>query len=373
MSDHSVLPPSGASSWVKCTAWVKMNERFPELEESESSREGSAAHEIAAKMINSARTGNNDHNASLYVGSVAKNGVVITEEMFDSAKVYADSVAFEMTRTNVFGGEFLGIEHRIDIPTVHKKQFGTVDCFLFDEIRNELIIWDFKHGYLKVEAFENYQLINYAVGLLDILGINGQQDQETIVRMMVVQPRCYGAEPVREWSVIASELRGYVNTLKMQGDIALSDQATCTTGPQCTYCPGRHACEPALQQGLSLYEITSKNLPDDANVGVMGLQLRLIKRALKQLGAIESGISEQLEYRIRHGEAVPFWKLGMKSSKRAWNMTDKQVIDTGVLMGVDLAKTTVITPTQAKKAGMNEETVNALSKNIGKLSLIEDG
>lgn len=376
-NSHSILPPSGAANWGStdgCTGWVLMNQLYPEIERSQDSLEGDAAHEVAARLIDQYKIAGMMVGRNEMIGYVSNNGVVTTDEIYDSALIYANDVRSVMMESHVFGGEYLGVEERLtSIPSVHPEQFGKPDCYLYDPNSHTLTVWDFKHGHLLVEAFENWQLINYVAGLLDKFNINGLQDQSLKVRMRVVQPRGFHRDGmIREWSVMASELRGYINTLKMKAALALSDKAEFRTGKQCFHCPGRHACEVALQQGVALFEMVSKPLPVNLSTKALGLQLMLVKRALKQLEGIESGLTSQIEHKIRSGESVPFWKLGQKSTKLSWNMTDEQVIAWGKMCNLDLAKTTALTPVQAKKKGADEEIVKALSSNKSKVSLIED-
>ena len=376
---HSIIPPSSAWIWGApdgCTKWVFMNQAYPETEESEDSREGTAAHEIGAQIITDARTGNcKPHNASDWVGITASNGVVFTEVMFDSAKVYADDVIAVMRRTSVFSDEYMCIEQSVEIPVVHELNHGTPDANIYHKKGNALYVWDFKHGHKVVEAFENWQGIEYVAGLLDKYEIDGHLDQQTKVHIRIVQPRAFHREGIiRTWVVLASDLRGYFNTLHDNAHISLSDDAKFTTGGHCKDCPGRHACPAALKAGMGLYEVSMKSVPVELSSEALGVQLNIVTRARKQLEYLESGFQEQLKSVVKSGNLVAGWSVEQGYGWDKWDKPTKEVIALGDMLDINLRKPEEpITPTQAKKLGIDEAVIKQYSiKNRTGLKVVPD-
>ena len=359
---HSIVPPSSAGIYGKpdgCTYWVTMNQMYPETEPTIESMEGEASHDIGADLIDGYARAKHNPKAETYVGKVHPNGVVYTDEMFEGAKMYADDVSAVMQKHQTFTPH---IEERLEMPDIHELSFGTPDCWLYLKKAREIILWDYKFGYEVVEAFENWQAITYLNGVLRFLEINGLEDQVTTVRIRIAQPRAqHRDDPIREWVVKASDLRGYFNTLHANAHKALSADAECNTGKHCKHCPGRHACEPALTAGTRLFEATGAPMPVELSDNALGFQLTLIKRALKQLEYLESGFEEQLKSRVKSGALIPGWVIEPSFGRAKWNHPVADVLAMGEMFNVDLRKNEAIIPNQAIKLGVDEAVTTAYS------------
>lgn len=365
---HSILPPSSAGIWGKpdgCTGWVLMAQTYPETEETVEAREGTASHEVGAELITDAKTNSRHRTAEHWVGRTAPNGVIITEEMYEGAKEYADDVTGIMRSLGVFGGPGLRIEQRVEIPAVHAINWGTPDCSIYSKSENALYVWDYKFGFEVVEAFENWQAIDYVAGLLGELEIDGHMDQHTIVHIRIAQPRAHHREgTIREWVVTASELRAHINILNANAHEALGPNAKFKTGSHCKHCPGRHACPAALKAGMRLYEVASKPVPVELSAEALGVQLAIVKRARKQLEYLESGFEEQAKGLIRTGSLVPGWAVEEGIGREAWAKPIEEVIALGDMLDFNLRKpVAAITPNQAKKLGIDAAVITAYSTN----------
>lgn len=373
MNGHSIIPPSSAGIWGKpdgCTGWVIMNQQYPDSVASEDAADGIAAHEIAATMLkDAARTG--QILPDTFTGNVATNGVIYTREMYDGAVMYVEDVLSIMRSSAVFTPV---IEQHIQIPAIHEQSHGTPDNWLFDKRNMTLYIWDFKFGISTVEAFENWQMINYIAGIVDQLNVNGVTDQLITVNIRVVQPRAYHADSsIRQWVVKLSVLRAHFNILRTNAAIALSDKAQFHTGSHCKDCNGRHACPAALQAGLQLYEVATQPIAQELPVDALGLQLSIVQRALKQLEYIESGLSEQIEHMIRSGKFVPGWAMQPKHGREKWNKPVAEVLTMGQMMGHDLRKPDdAITPNQARKLGIDDAVISAYTIKPSSVKLVRD-
>ena len=342
-----------------------MSMLYPDGEDSEEAREGTASHEIGEHLI---LLGLNYEDGTVspkvrenYVGNTASNGVIFTDDMFDAAWEYATEVVREhKSRANAL----TRVEHRVEMPMIHAESFGTVDAHMYDRTANELIIWDYKYGMGVVEAYENWQGIDYAAGLMREFGIDGELDQVTTVKIAIVQPRAYHEEgTVREWSVLAADLRGYINTLATNANRALSDEAETKSGNHCKHCTARHACSTALEAGIQLFEVAGAPVPSELSDEAMGLQLSIITRARKQLEFLETAYTEQVTAKIKAGKAVSGWDVRNSYGREKWANSVEEVIAMGDMMEKDLrAEQKAITPAQAKKLGLDEDVVKAYSE-----------
>ena len=341
-----------------------MSQQYPETGENIEAKEGEASHEIGSCLIMNQTVGQITANVSEFVGETAENGVIFTEEMFEAAKVYADDVGEVMRRTGVFAGENFGNERRIEAPNIHELSFGTVDQFIFDKKTGDLYLWDYKFGFEIVEAFENWQLINYAAGIINMLGLNGLETQYINVHFRIIQPRAHHRDGIiREWNTTAANLRAQFNTLHMNAHISLSDQATTRSGSHCKHCTARHACPAALQAGLRLYEVVGKPTPVELSPEAIGVQLTIIKRARKQLEYLESGFDEQVKNLIFKGVNVQGWQVEQGFGREKWAKPVNEVITMGDMLGHDLKKPDeAITPVQARNKGVDDAMIAMYSE-----------
>jgi hypothetical protein len=267
------------------------------------------------------------------------------------------------------------IEERVNCPSIHADNWGTPDCWIYDREQGLLIVRDFKYGHKHVEVYENWQLINYAAGVLDGLGVNGAQDQHMRVRLEIVQPRSFHSDgPVRSWECKASALRGYFNVLKLAAEKALQINAPCMTGDECAYCPSRHAC-PALQRaGYAAVGTSGRSTPIELSAQALGQELALLSRAESMLKARITGLTEQALRELKSGKPVPGYHLEQGVGRKKWRVSVEEAIALGEMMGVNISKPGVITPTQAIKAGLSAELAESYTEiPKGEVKLASDG
>lgn len=333
-----------------------MNQQFPEPDETPEAAEGTASHEIGSKLIINQSVGCIANYAKDFVGETASNGVIFTDEMFEAAEMYADDVGEIMRETGIFGGPNFGNEFRIEAKRVNDQSFGTLDQFIFNKKTGDLYLWDYKFGFELIEVFENWQLINYLAGILDHLKINGLDDQYITVHFRIVQPRAFHRDgEIREWVAKASDFRGLINTLFVNAGISLSDNAIIRSGPHCRHCNARHGCPAAIQAGLRLYEVSMRPVPIELSNDALGVQLAIVKRAIKQLEFLESGFEEQVKSKVRSGSNILGWLVEQGFGREKWNKPIAEVLSMGNMMGFDLKKPDeAITPVQARKLGIDE-------------------
>ncbi len=361
---HSILPPSSAAAWRRCAMWVTMNQAYPKPDTPES-MEGTAAHWVFAEML---------AGRIVCEGLIAPNGVVVTEEMVEGGELVVDTAL-----ARIPAGVTLHVEERVAIARIHPRCFGTPDIWAYVETAGVLEVIDYKFGHRFVDEYENDQGISYTAGIIDHLADLMQKgagliDQAITVNFTVVQPRCFhkGA-PVRTWSVLASDLRGHINQLAGAAELALMPNPRAVTNSECRDCPGRHAC-PALQQAAySDAEFATRSSPVELAPAAASLELRMMEHALSRLQSRVEGMREAVTMYIRQGHRVPWHRAEQGYGRTVWTVPAEQVIAIGSLMGVDLSKPGTKTPTQAKKAGVDEAVIKAYSVTpSGSVKLVPD-
>lgn len=376
---HSPLAPSSAYRWVFCEGSVALEAAYPETEEDESAAEGTAAHHAGAEML-----------LGREPGTVAPNGVVLTEEMLDGAQMWVDDV-----RSIGAPASELQVEQRVYMPRIMDElvtcrdcsgagldltgcscetcagtgkvlvqAYGTPDTWLFVPSTGTVYVWDFKFGHGVVEHFENWQLIAYVCGILDLLGIDGRNDEHIWCDLRVVQPRAYHREGrVRSWRVRASDLRGYFNRLNLAAHAAMRPGAATRTGSYCLHCNAAANCETLRKAVTHAADWLGGSSPEELPARAAGEEMELLEHLATLVKARRTARTADLSARLRRGEGVPGWCLENTTGAKAWKPEDKdKVIALGPLLGLDLAKAPApITPTQAlalaKKKGVDASVI----------------
>lgn len=358
----SNLPPSRAARRMVCPGSRALENKFPAEIESHKVLEGKTAHWYAHELIKCHIT----HCPP--PAGIAPFGNQVTNEMFDGAMMYLQDVIDTIGISPILK---YGIEQSLPIYRIHPECRGAPDLWVL--IPNELHIWDYKFGHKYVEVFENWQLIEYAAGILEYLEINGKKDQYLQVTFHIVQPRCFQGEPTRTWSLKASDLRAYFNTLEASETIAMTENAPCNPTPECNFCSARHACgalQNAVLTRIDAPMINTNNL----NAQQTGALLKQTQLANELFTALESGLQEQARAMITRGERVPGFKLANGQGSQQWTKTPAEIIEIGAMFDKDLSKpASVITPKQAIKLGVPESTVKSFSQVIpGALKLVAE-
>lgn len=350
---HAILPPSSAEQWVNCPGWVEMTAFYPNDEESESSKIGTVVHELGAKMIESSMTCEIPNTYS--------------QDMIDCAKQYA---LYCLGLIEHYPDSKWYIEHHIDIPYVHKENSGTPDFVLVDEGAQVIHIVDYKNGRGIVEAYENWQLLDYLVGTMWKHGVTEDTNPpEWKLFLTIVQPNAFHPKgTIRTWQLNPHEVRPYATRLKNAAHEALSGNAKCHAGEHCRYCSALTHCQSAIDKAMTIFDVAKNATPFNMELDAMAVQYEMVNEGLKLLKYLSDSYETQLVSAIRLGKNVKGWILEPKSGNLEWNKPLEEVFGIGDLMGIDLRKATeAITPTQAKAKGLDPSVLAEYSsrKNQG--------
>jgi len=350
---HSRIAPSGMGRTVPCPGSVVMQERYPETEDSLSAKEGNASHWAAARILGGEEPA---------VGESAPNGVILTADMIDYARVYTHDILTTMPPGT------LAVEAKVSAAErVHPDSWGSVDCWAYNPKTRILYVWDYKYGYGIVEPFENWQLINYTVAIMERLKV---RDDRIKVRMTIAQPRApHPQGPIRRWVVKGEDLRGYINQLHAAAHEALGDDPGLKSGPHCRDCRARHTCPSANGAALLAIDVAYRAEPYELDDAAIGLQLTILKRAEAAISNRLTALETQAESKIHAGGMIPGWCVERGAAgKLAWTKSEAEILALGELLGVPLGKP--MTPTQAGKAGVPKDVLAAYaSRSAGSLKL----
>lgn len=346
---HALVAPSGLHLTMECAASLLLQFMAAPVPDSEESMEGNAAHWHARQWASG--------EARLGVGETFKSQDrtwTVDLDMVSGAKLYAGEAVLHSEAR---------FEDPIDIPDI-SQCWGTPDYYRWIPEINTLKVVDYKYGHRYVDAWENWQCIAYAIGIIRKLNI----PTTAIVKIVIVQPRCYfdnGAG--QEWSPTVQELFEYVQRIVNQVNIALAPNAPARTGKHCIDCKARHLCTTLQRAGMHIVEFTgvaeARELPNEA----LGQEARILQEAMDVLKARLEGLKTQVEILARSGKAVPFWSLENGRSLLKWNEDVKvaEVRSLGEVLGIRLTKAeTLVTPTQAKDAGVDMVVLDAYATRL---------
>jgi hypothetical protein len=145
------------------------------------------------------------------------------------------------------------VETRLDIPITSRGEcFGTVDFMAYrtkrhksrnEEVKIYLNVFDFKYGKTKVKAEENLQLILYAYGACEKLGLFELTHHHNIhIKLGIFQPRV--SKLLEFWEITGNKLLERIYKLSWIAADALSwDRNKYLYGGHCFWCKAKKQCK----------------------------------------------------------------------------------------------------------------------------------
>lgn len=298
---HSILGASSAERWMNCPGSIKLLSLLglPESDEAEYRKEGVAAHEAAAYLL--------EHGSEAWeiVGD-RFYGVVVDAEQADHIQTYLSYVG-SLPSGRSWIEASVGATRSGDVP---REFYGTVDhARLAGDV---LYITDYKNGEgIIVEPYRNPQIMYYALAFL--LTMPGLEHVKKIV-LTIVQPRAFHHDgPIRSWETTPEEVLNWGEE-KLFPAMALTEvDDTLTPGSWCRFCPAKIVCP--MMTGL--FGAAAKANPQattNMTDGRLGEEYALIPAVKFYIAAIEqAALTRRME-----GRMVPNTKLVLKKANRVW-------------------------------------------------------
>ena len=320
---------------------------YPEMP-NDKAAEGTLAHWVAHEMA---------------TGKDVVKTTSVSDEMLDGAEMWADLV-----------GKWASphFEEKVDCRAIHPDNWGTPDAWSFSD--NVLRVADYKFGHRHVEVVGNWQLLNYAAGIITFSLVAPVILPSVTIELYVVQPRSYHKDgPVRVWRLTYGEMLKYIEALKANCALAMSPDAPTFTGIECRDCRARHAC-PTLQSAASAsVHMAGQNLPFNLPAPAIAAELQIMREASTLLDARIDGLEAEVLTRIKTGQQIPGWRAEQGMGRERWRVAVEEVIALGTMMGVDVSKPGTITCKQAIKKGLSAELVASYAETpAGEIKLVPD-
>jgi hypothetical protein len=348
VSTHEILAASGAPIWGHCPGSVRAQADIPNPE-TDASREGTATHWVAETVLRHARDNVGQRmTCEMLLGERAPNGVLIDDKMVEGAQMFVDDV-LAISDSHQATNRLL-IEHKVMATSIHPTDCGgTLDAALVLPEKRLVVLWDYKNGHRRVKAFDNDQMIVYLRGLEELFKLTGAHDQAFRAQVRIVQPFSYdGDGPVNVWDLEQLALiRAPVNRLNHAAQEALGPSPKLTTGNWCRDCRALFTCEAARGKEYLLFDYVGLPYRMDSMTGAelateRQILLDGIPVATRRLEAIEAEIG----HRLQRGEPGVGLVLESRPGDKKWNVPDAQVIALMGQLGIDAAKTKLLTPVQ---------------------------
>lgn len=354
---HALIAPSSMDRTVACSAWIGLSQGLPPEPETEEAMEGNAADWVAKQWAQGIEW---HHGAPIPLPGDFK----VDYDMIHGAKMWTKTLGY---------GAVSGVP--VICERIHPTDcWGEPDGWRWDAIEGVLRLPDYKYGFEIVDVFENWQLIPYAVGLIDTLGL---KDTEVTIEFIIVQPRAHHLDgPVRRWKVRADKIRHLVTKAHHAAIRAVPPPnleiapPLAVTGPHCVHCPARLHCK-SFQMGISTVLSTTRSATRVAMDHIaVGTQLALVQDAIKMLKAQETALEAQAESYIRSGKHVPNFVMEPGTSRLGWlpNVTAEEIILLAHnVAAIDARKPPgalnsrsgpIVTPTQLIKAGVDAAVIS---------------
>ena len=238
MSEHARLSASGSKKWLNCPLSLSLEEQI-EDKESVYAKEGTIAHALGELKL---KFKFKQLGRAEYSIEREKLLTELKEEIKELDNHTDDYVEFVTERYNKAlancGDAEILIEERLDYSRYAKEGFGTGDIVITDYETIEII--DLKYGKgVKVDAFENPQLMLYGLGALEIY--NEFFDIKTI-KMTIFQPRL---DSISSFEMASEELIKWgEEVVKPKSEQAYNGIGECVYGTHCDegFCKARPLC-----------------------------------------------------------------------------------------------------------------------------------
>jgi Protein of unknown function (DUF2800) len=336
---HAPLAPSAAGRWGPwgCPASVRMEAAYPQ-DESDAAREGTLAHEY------------------IFARLEGKPSPDVTDEMAQNCDEYIGACIADREKGDVHYESLVRMDK-----SVSPLNWGTPDAYTIAKDDKFLRVRDFKYGHSFVDEYNNWQLIDYAFGALETHGVDDYGDWT--IELVIHQPRYFGPEGQVRWvSLTGHELHGRKEILATAAKHASELNAPMRTGPHCKNCSARHACSAFQRVAGVAIDLAMHGQAHELSPKALGIELDMLTVAEERIKARRTGLEAEAIAQMQSGTSVPGWTLTKTQTRAVWSDTARKTIAVTSLVGFDIRQPdAILTPAQAKKAGVPDEIVDMYS------------
>ncbi len=353
MSDLLKLIPSGAPRWALCPGSAGLEAPYPFGPTHPTTIEGRALHWVAERVLMSWLPINNFPAESMvdYLGKQCESkgalGHVITDEMVWAGNVYLQ----EIWNTASTYPEGLQVETQVSAWSYIKGFAGRSDAVWISEDGTQLVVYDLKFGHKAKKAFENWQLISYALAALGT--------RTRYITLVLVQPRGRNVtRPVMRWSMTIEQFWVYAQRLIDAAAEARGPNPRTIAGPHCLHCKAAARCGTNDDAAMNAYDFGLAAVGPELTEAEIAHQIYLLDRASDIVKARLNAMESLAVARITEGNVVPGYEQKKGLKNRDWTVPPEQAIEIGRMYGVDIEDSKPATPKQAEGRGLPREVID---------------
>ena len=352
-----MLTPSTAPIWTHCALAPQISRGtapgdgpfVPDDDDktiSEQRREGQAADWVAAGVLR----GDAD-SAVEFLGETAPNGHVVTPDMVTHVQGYVDYCRSR--------GEIVRVQVPVSIPHLFIRGIAdaqtTVNWSTVDGTTEAVLeIIDLKYGWMPVDVEWNGQLLCEAIALFN------PQIHDRVI-MTIYQPRPYHVDgKVRHWELDEAELTTAYHWLARKATAATSPGAVGTPGAEwCGMCDGRGRCEALSRAVYGIFETVRGYRARKLDAQALGNELTFLDQASALIKAYKSGVTAEVEGRMKRGEYIPGVWWNIRQTDREFTVGPDVIAEK---TGLEPFKRVPKSPAELEKEGADPNTIAEITE-----------
>jgi len=362
MSTHAMLSPSKAVRWLSCPGSIREEAKYPEEESGPAAVDGTHSHYLLECCILGGLEDPyvaigktlRDHEGEFTVDDVRASRVRMAivyikqrgKELGDDCEVIPES--------RVDPEHFLG----------RNDMSGTADVQLHALTARVLEVIDYKDGMNYVAVENNPQLEMYGLGALAAfkLPVNGAYPFDT-VRLTVIQPKLAlkGMKPINSVEMSVKDLLAKIPKYVLGAAATdMPDAALVPGEDQCKYCRAKGSCTALAGNVMNAMELFSpvevldiaQQAADKDPAKMDERQICQIMEAAPLMRQLLEAVEKEAMKRFKAGISIPGLKLVHGRGSRNWSMSDDDIAEKLMKMGMPKAEVyevKLISPAKAEK------------------------
>lgn len=326
--------------FMACNGSRLMAGEIPPSTDTSQRDEGAAAHNMAVTVFNG------HHSLDELIDHKASNGVFMTSEMAQHVNDYLQQTIGDATFK------------QMEMETSHDNQAngwvvnGRAD-FIALSTNGVLRIVDFKYGWRLVEPENNWTLISHAIGFF-------RQSKWTIseIELQIFQPRPYHPDgALRTWRITNNDLSNFDKQLNA---VLSNPRDELNTSPHCAKCLALVPCPAARKAEMNAIDATDMVFSDTISNEMLTFSLDNLNRAQDMIKERLSAFQELAKHRIKAGQVVDNYSVDNQygNTKFIDGMNGPML---KALTGKDLTTEKLVTPAEAKRQGVSEVVLKAIT------------
>ena len=320
--------------FMACNGYKSLGGIEPFNPSTEQTDEGNAAHWLCEQVYHGA-------NAEDLIGKTAPNGLYITADMVEYCREYLDVITSN--------------ECEVEVDTSHSGDGweirGRADCIKFAD--GILTVADLKYGWRIVEPENNWTLISHAIAYCRKHNI-----QPTTIVFRIFQPRPFHPQgTVRDWIIDYAKLATLCGELI---NVLSNPSSTVCSGSQCYKCQCLSQCPAAQIAAMNAIDVVEIAFDSEISNERLTWMLANLKRAQEIIKQSYDAYEDLALHRLKAGGRLKGYSMQQALGQTTWN--DGITSDVVKMMsGVDVRVDKIMTPAQAKKAGVPEDLIKSMT------------